>query len=108
MGYFRELISKNEEVQRKHSAVAAAEPGDNRTVARKPNTALVSSLERDPLLAERLKRLENRSRSGADHRAHLGVGDRRCSALPVGEASHQLLRAGGVPRGSTLLPHRLP
>src|SRR5512144_1879711 len=36
---------------------------------------------------------QNRSRIGAHHGAELGARERRCVALPVGEARDQLLRA---------------
>jgi transposase len=54
---------------------------------RKTEYALRKSLQRAAPATE------NRSRSGAHHGAELGAGDRRCVALPVGEASDQLLRA---------------
>ena len=56
VGYFRELISKNEEVQENIRPLLRL---SRETIVRcqKTEYALVSSLERDPLLAERLKRL---------------------------------------------------
>jgi hypothetical protein len=54
--YFRELISSNEEV---HENIRPLLRLSRETIVRCQNTeyALVSSLERDPLLAERIKRL---------------------------------------------------
>jgi transposase len=56
VGYFRELISNNEEV---HESIRPLLQLSRETIVRcqKTEYALVSSLERDPLLAERLKRL---------------------------------------------------
>src|SRR6202163_1837913 len=56
VGYFRELLSKNEEV---HENIRPLLRLSRETIVRcqKTEYALVSSLERDPLLAERLKRL---------------------------------------------------
>jgi transposase len=56
VGYFRELISKNEEVQENIRPLLRL---SRETIVRcqKTEYALVSSLERDPMLAERLKRL---------------------------------------------------
>ena len=56
VGYFRELLSSNEEV---HENIRPLLRLSRETIVRcqKTEYALVSSLERDPLLAERLKRL---------------------------------------------------
>src|SRR6202043_3944974 len=56
VGYFRELLSSNEEV---HENIRPLLQLSRETIVRcqKTEYALVSSLERDPLLAERLKRL---------------------------------------------------
>ena len=56
VGYFRELISSNEEV---HENIRPLLRLSRETIVRcqKTEYALVSSLERDPLLAERIKRL---------------------------------------------------
>src|ERR1700758_3702313 len=56
VGYFRELISKNEEV---HENIRPLLRLSRETIdrCRKTEYALVSSLERDPLLAERIQRL---------------------------------------------------
>jgi transposase len=56
VGYFRELLSSNEEV---HENIRPLLRLSRETIVRcqKMDYALVSSLERDPLLAERLKRL---------------------------------------------------
>src|ERR1039457_198150 len=56
VGYFRELLSSNEEV---HENIRPLLRLSRETIVRcqKTEYALVSSLERDPLLADRLKRL---------------------------------------------------
>ena len=56
VGYFRELLSSNEEVQESIRPLLRL---SRETIVRcqKTEYALVSSLERDPLLAERIKRL---------------------------------------------------
>src|ERR1700694_5265213 len=56
VGYFRELLSSNEEI---HENIRPLLRLSRETIVRcqKTEYALVSSLERDPLLAERLKRL---------------------------------------------------
>ena len=56
VGYFTELLSANEEV---HQSIRPLLKLSRETIVRcqKTDFALVSSLERDPLLAERLKRL---------------------------------------------------
>src|ERR1700704_2176559 len=58
VGYFRELLSTNEEVQESIRPLLRL---SRETIVRcqKTEYALVSSLERDPLLAERLKRLRS-------------------------------------------------
>src|SRR6202163_2076344 len=56
VGYFRELLSSNEEV---HENIRPLLRLSRETIVRcqKTEYALVSSLQRDPLLAERIKRL---------------------------------------------------
>src|SRR5437588_808144 len=71
LGYFTELISGNEEV---NESIRPLLKLSRETIVRSQRLdyALVSSLERDPLLAERLKRLRTIPRGWADHRTHLG------------------------------------
>ena len=98
MGYFGELLSSNEEV---HENIRPLLRLSRETIVRCQRTeyALVSSLQRDPLLAERLRRLRTVPGVGPIT-AYLGAGGRGCIALPVGEASDQLLRT--VWRGKEL------
>src|ERR1700678_3851107 len=83
----------------KHPAVAAAQPGDDRTVPENGirfgefSTAGSAAGREGPTP-------QDRSGSGSHHRAHLGTGDWGCIALPVDQASHQLLWA--VRRGKEL------
>src|SRR6266446_562427 len=84
---------------RKHPAVAAAKPGDHRTVSE--NGIRSGEFSRAGSIAGREAQTpQDGSRSGTHHRAHLGPGDGGCIALPVGEASDQLLRT--VWRGKEL------
>jgi len=57
VGYFRELLASNEEV---NESIRPLLQGSRDTVVRlqKTECALVSSLQRDPLLAERIQRLK--------------------------------------------------
>src|SRR3979490_1811791 len=97
LGYFTELMSGNEEVD---ESIRPLLKLSRETVVRSQRLdyALVSSLERDPLLGERLERL--RTIPGVGPITDLGSGDRRCLTLPVGQAGHQLLRA--LQRGEKL------
>ena len=90
VGYFGELLSTNEEV---HENIRPLLRLCRETIVRcrKRNTLWWLS-ERDPLLAARVERLRTDSRSRTHHRTYLGAGDRGCNALPVIEASDQLLR----------------
>ena len=91
VGYFRELISNNEEVHENIRPLLRAEPGDDRTV---PENGIRSGefSAAGSVAGREAQAPQNRSRSRTHHRADLGAGDRGCIALPVGEASDQLLR----------------
>ena len=78
--------------QREHPAAAQAVPRTHRPCAASWTHALLSSLERDPLLNEQTATVEDRSRSWSDHGADLGTGGRRLHPLPLDQAGHQLLR----------------
>jgi hypothetical protein len=82
VSYFRELVSTNDEV---HPSIRPLLKLSRETIERcqKTEYALVSSLQRDPVLADR---------SGVDHGADLGAGDRRCLTLPHHQERDQLLR----------------
>src|SRR5437763_16939249 len=71
LGYFTELISSNDEVS---ESIRPLLKLSRETIVRsqKLDYALVSSLERDPLRAERLKRVEDDPRGRAYHRTNLG------------------------------------
>jgi transposase len=92
VGYFRELLTTNKEVS---ESIRPLLQLSRETIVRLQRTeyALVSSLARDPLLKERVKRLRTVSGSGSHFSAHLGARDRRCGTLPIRQASRQLLRA---------------
>ena len=89
---FRELLASNEEV---NESIRPLLRLSRYTIARlqKTERALVSSLERDPLLTERIKRLRTVSRSWAHCCTDMGSGDKRDFALPIHPTSDQLLRA---------------
>jgi len=93
VSYFDELLSTNEEV---NESIRPLLKLSRETIVRLQKTeyALVSSLQRDPLLAERIKRLRTVPGVGPiNYRAYLGPGDGGCLALPVDPTSYQLLRA---------------
>ena len=89
--YFRELLATNPEVD---ESIRPLLKLSRESIERlqKTDYALVSSLERDPIIGATAKEPQDRSRSRTDHRTHLGARDRRCIPLPLGEASDQLLR----------------
>jgi transposase len=91
VGYFRELLSTNEEV---HESIRPLLRLSRDTIVRcqKTEYALVSSLQRDPLLADRIQLLRTVPGVGPITALHLGARDRGCIALPVDQASDQLLR----------------
>ena len=90
--YFRELLSSNDEIT---EGIRPLLPLSRDTVVRLQKTeyALVSSLERDALLAERIQRLMTCAGSGSHYGADLGLGDWGCVVVPISEAGDQLLRA---------------
>ncbi len=92
VGYFADLMTTNEEVDESIRPLLRL---SREMICRsqKLDYVLVSSLERDPLLKERLRRLRNRAGDGTDHRADVGSGDRRCHAFHFDQAGDQLLRA---------------
>ena len=57
MGYFTELFSTNEEISRQHPAICFGLAANISCEGQRLDRALISSLERDPLLCERLRRL---------------------------------------------------
>ena len=92
VGYFAELMTGNEEIDQSIRPLLKLSR-EHILRAQKLDYALVGSLERDPLLAERLKRLRTVPGVDPDHRADVGTGDRQRCSLPVDQAGHQLLRA---------------
>ena len=75
----------------KYPAAAETEPGDDRTVPEDGVRAGEFS-RAGSAPGGKDQTTPNGSRSGANHRAHLGVGDRGRIALPISETGHQLLR----------------
>jgi hypothetical protein len=92
VGYFRELLSTNEDV---HESIRPLLKLSRDTVVRLQKTeyALVSSLQRDPLLADRVKRLRIVPGVGPITALALGIGDQGRCALSFDPTGHQLLRA---------------
>ena len=88
--YFRELISNNEEV---HENIRPLLRLSRETIVRcqKTEYALGEFSAAGSVAGRKDQTPQNRSRSRTHHRAHLGARDRGCIALPVGEASDQLL-----------------
>ena len=86
VGYFRELLSSNQEI---HSNIRPLLKLSRDAIVRLQKTeyTLVSSLQRDPLLADRIKRLRTVPGVGPDHRPDLGPGDGRgLCASPIKQA----------------------
>src|SRR5271170_5374414 len=85
VGYFADLMTTNEEVD---ESIRPLLKLSREMICRsqKLDYALVSSLERDPLLKERLRRLRTVPGVGPNHRADVGSGDRRCHAFHLGQA----------------------
>jgi CRP-like cAMP-binding protein len=87
VGYFRELLSTNEEIDESIRPLLRL---SRETIVRLQKTeyALVSSLQRDHLLADRIERLRTVPGVGP-----ITTGNGRGLALPVDPTRHQLLRA---------------
>ena len=92
VGYFRELLSTNEEV---HESIRPLLQLSRETIVRLPEDGIRSGefSAAGSVAGREDQTAQNRSRSRTDHGADLGAGDRGCIALPVDRASHQLLRA---------------
>ena len=91
VGYFDDLMSSQRRDRRQYPAVAEAEPGDDQPIAEAGLRAGQFSGTR-PAAEGETEPLKNRSRSGSDHRADLGVGDRGCCTFQFDQTGHQLLR----------------
>src|SRR5262249_46235474 len=75
----------------KHTALVAPEPGYDCTVSEDRICSGELSATGPAAIGED-QTSQNRSRSWTHHRSHLGARDRGRIALPVDQASHQLLR----------------
>ncbi len=91
VGYFAELMAGSEEIDASIRPLLKLSR-EHIVRAQKLDYALVSSLERDPMLVGETEAVENGSRGRPDHGADVGTGDRRCHPLPIDQAGHQLLR----------------
>jgi transposase len=91
MGYFTELFSTNEEIS--DSIRPLLRLGrEHIQRAQRLDRALTSSLEHESAAVGTVETAEDDSRSGSDHRADVGLGNRRLHAIQIGQGSHQLLR----------------
>jgi len=90
--YFRELLTTNQGID---ESIRPLLKLSRETIARlqKMEYALVSSLQRDPLLSERIQRLRDSAWRGRHHRSDLGFGDGGHFTFPVDPTRHQLLWA---------------
>jgi len=92
MGYFAELMSTNEEVSESiRPLLRLCREHIDRAI--RLDTALLRSLEQDPLLKRQTEAAEDHPGSGSDHGTDLGARGWRHFALPLHQAGHQLLRA---------------
>ena len=92
VGYFRELQSSNQEI---HPNIRPLLKLSRDAIVRLQKTeyALVSSLQRDPLLADRIKRLWTVPGVGPITALTWALEMGEFFALPLDQTSHQLLRA---------------
>jgi hypothetical protein len=98
VSYFRELLTTNEEV---HSSIRPFLKLSRETIERcsKTEYALVSSLQRDPVLADRIKLLQTMPASGRG-RVFIWQKPPRCSCLQHTEnpSRHARVETHGRPR----------
>jgi transposase len=90
VGYFRELLASNQEVNESIRPLLRVSR-DSIVRLQKTEYALVSSLQRDPLLAERVKRLRTVPGVGPITAFDLGTGNGRHFPFLFNSTSHQLL-----------------
>ena len=92
VGYFRELLSTNAEIDQSIRPLLRVEPGDHRATAEdRIRSGQFSPARSDAGRADQTAQDGSRRRS--DHRTDLGTGDGRDRTLPVDPTCHQLLRA---------------
>src|SRR5262249_50722547 len=89
--YFHELLTTNQDID---ESIRPLLKLSRETIVRLQKTeyALVSSLQRDPLLSQRIQRPPDCTWSGPHHRSDLGIGDGGHFTFPVDPTRHQLLR----------------
>ena len=91
-GYFRELLSTNTEVSSERIRPLLKLSRETIERCQKTEYALVSSLQRDPVVGRQDQTTQNSSWSGSDHSTHMGSGNpRRCLTLPHNQERDQLL-----------------
>ena len=82
VGYFRDLLATNQNIDESIRPLASAEPRDDRHACRRPNLRWCALCERDSLLTDERRTADDHSWSRADHGVDLGAGDGRCVAVP--------------------------
>ncbi len=90
VGYFADLMSSNEDVQREYPAIAQDQPGTHRTRAA-ARLCIGQFLGTGSAAGRETETAADGPRRRTDHRTDLGSGDRRLHPLSVGQAGHQLL-----------------
>ncbi len=91
MGYFTELFATNEEISDSIRPLLRLSR-EHVLRGQRLDRALTSSTGTGSATVGAAKTAADDPRSGPDHRADLGPGDRRLHAVPIGQGSHQLLR----------------
>ena len=91
VGYFPELMAGNEEID---ESIRPLLKLSRETISAIAEAGLCAGefAGARPAAGGAAEAVENGSRSGSDHGADLGSGDRGCGALPIDQAGHQLLR----------------
>ena len=92
VGYFAELMSTNEEINESIRPLLKLSR-EHIVRAQKLGICPGQLAGARSTAGGATEAVENGSRSGSDHRADLGPGDRRFHPLPIDQAGHQLLRA---------------
>jgi len=106
VGYFRDLMENNENIDESIRPLLQLSR-DTITRLGKTESALVRSLQRDPLLTARVQRLKTVPGVGPTP-PDVGAGDGRYFAVPVDPAGHQLLRLCGDEKRSAEKVVRTP
>jgi transposase len=105
VGYFPELLANADAVS---TSIRPLLQLSRESITRLQRTegAIIRSLERDPLLAERVRRLQTIPAVWQGHSTELGIGDGGHFTFSIDPTGHQLLRAprSGLQSGRGLFP----